>query len=926
MFASAAGESRAEATREYLDGANHNGPATAQADCTYRPGGTQGVTSSRIEWASWLRAIPQGTTYLGLAMVALIWGAVEFHLDVERDRSEATAIQGTGNLARVFEEQITRTIKANDRILRSLQLASVNGTLLADFDRWAREVNESGDFTLQLGLIDANGLLFASSLGPLAEAFDLGDRDYFKAHRDSTETGLVVGKPIIGRKRGKWSIPLTRALRGPDGDFAGVVFASLSADGLAEFYGSLDLGRDGAIMVVGLDGIVRAGAGMRADVLGKPIPGSRLMHHLQIAAEGFYLSRGQFDGIRRIISYRAVKGFPLALWVGRAERDVLENYWRNGYSYRLAAAGISVFILIVVIVNVSARKKLRASEGNARAKARELELTLDHMSQGIIMVDAQQRVALMNRQAVTLLGLPEDLHARPQTFDELVAHQWASGEFGPDGAAVEPEVRESIKAGSASPILTIYERTRPNGIVLEVRSADLPDGGFVRTFTDISRRKRNEDKIAYLAHHDALTGLANRVLLSDRIAQELARQRRQGEELALLLIDLDRFKQVNDTLGHAAGDVLLRQVGERLRGCVREIDMVARVGGDEFAILQIGVDARGGDALARRVIEVLSAPYDLNGHRAEIGASIGIARSRDSAGMEGLFHNADLALYRVKSEGRNGFRLFQPEMDAQAQARHQMEADLRTARERGEFEIYYQPIFCLATGSATGAEALLRWNHPQRGRISPAEFMPLAEEIGVMVSIDAWVLQTATREAACWPGDVRIAVNMSPAKFKRHNLVDVVRAALADSGLAPQRLELEISERTMLQEDGGNIEILHLLHDLGVRISLDDFGTGYSSLGDLRLFAFDKIKIDQSFIADLEMATESVAIVAAIAALGRNLGAETTAEGVETAAQAKIVRAAGCTEAQGYLYSRPVTAMAIRALLREGGAERAAVA
>jgi len=540
------------------------------------------------------------------------------------------------------------------------------------------------------------------------------------------------------------------------------------------------------------------------------------------------------------------------------------------------------------------------------------------------MIDKDTNVALMNRQAVNLLGLPEEMIAQRPKFGDLVAYQRQGGEFGSAGRATDPDMHPSIGAGLSKPVLSNYERTRPNGVVLEVRSVDLPDGGFVRTFTDISDRKRNENKIAHMAHHDALTGLANRALLRDRVEMALKRQRRQGEGFALLLIDLDRFKQVNDTQGHGAGDALLRCVAQRLKSCAREIDTVARLGGDEFAILQVATADRDAvEVLGRRVVEAISAPYTHDGIPATVGASIGIARSVDSPDIEQLFHNADLALYRVKSQGRNNFRLFESEMDAAAQARRQIEGDLRLALERSEFEIFYQPMFALATGRVSTVEALLRWNHPTRGRIAPDAFMTTAEEIGLMPAIDAWVLKTACAQAATWSGEIVLAANLSPAIFARDTLADVVRTALANAGLPARRLELEISERIMLHEEPGTLEHLRALHDLGVRVALDDFGVAHSSLSDLRVFSFDKIKIDRSFVAELEISQESAAIVAAIATLGRNLGAETTAEGVETQRQAELVRAAGCTEAQGYLYSRPVPAAEIRALLNRAEAKRA---
>jgi diguanylate cyclase (GGDEF)-like protein len=594
------------------------------------------------------------------------------------------------------------------------------------------------------------------------------------------------------------------------------------------------------------------------------------------------------------------------------------------------AAILAVLILVALAFALrhrqrleATRRELDASNARLREKSAKLELTLDHMNQGIMVVDANEDVVLINRQMVRLLGLPPDLLGRKPKFSEVVEYQRASGEFSGD-AVVDPQVRRNIERPGITRDLAVYERVRPNGVALEVRTMRLPNGGVLRTFTDITERKRSADKIAHLAHHDPLTGLANRVLLGEHIEAALARQRRNHESFALLLIDLDRFKHVNDTLGHRAGDLLLQKVAERLRGCVREVDVIARLGGDEFAILQSGATGREQvEALARRVVDVINAPYGLDGTPAVIGASIGIARAHDSPDIEQLFHNADLALYRVKAEGRNGFRLFEPEMDDAARERRQLEAALRAARDRGEFEIHYQPIIDLATGGIISVEALLRWNHPERGRLAPAAFMPVAEEIGLMTAIDAWVIETACAEAMRWPGAVSIAINLSPPKFKRRNLADVVRRVLAATGLPARRLELEISERILLRGEEEGIAALQALRDLGVRIALDDFGTGHSSLSDLRVFRFDKIKIDRSFVAEMESRGDCAAIVAAIASLGRSIGAATTAEGVETAAQADLVRAAGCTEAQGYLYSYPLPAGAIMGFLREAeGRER----
>jgi diguanylate cyclase (GGDEF)-like protein/PAS domain S-box-containing protein len=902
-------------------------------ECT-RTNGTRALNSRIPGWRDWLLAARHATIILGFVLIALAWGAVEFDLWRERERAQTNAVRTTGNFVRLFERETLRAIKFNDRIIQLLQAASANGVLAEEFRYRVTQVNEFGTLTLQLSMADANGRVIASSTGPLSTPVDISDREHFRVHLGATRDALFISKPVLGRVSGQWSVQLSRAYRDPRGSFAGVIVASLSTDKIAALYESIDLGPDGAILLIGLDGAVRASTGFRVNAVGRFNPEALLLQRAATAPVGWFTSRGGIDGIARITSYRLLDGYPLAISVGQAEHHVFAEHRRNGFTYRSAAAIVTMIILMAIVFGMRHRMRLAqaqndldASNARVRERSDQLDLILDHINQGIMMVDADNQIVLMNRQMVRLLGLPETMLVRRPTFEELVSYQRASGEFDHDNASIEPHIRQNIVSLSLAREAAVYERVRPNGVGLEVRSVPLPNGGLMRTFTDITERKRTADKIAHMAHHDALTGLANRVLLRSNVELALARQRRMDESFALLLIDLDRFKAVNDTLGHGAGDMVLQTVAERLRGCVRDVDTIARLGGDEFAILQSGVESRADvEILARRVVDALSAPYGLDGTPAVIGASIGIAWSHDSPDIEQLFHNADLALYRVKAEGRNSFRLFEPEMDESARERRQLEAALRVARDRGEFEIHYQPIIDLATGGVTCVEALLRWNHPEQGRLSPAAFIPIAEEIGVMEAIDTWVIETACVEATRWPGEVSVAVNLSPPKFKRRNLPDVVRRVLAETGLPARRLELEISERILLRGEAEGLAVLQELHGLGVRIALDDFGTGHSSLSDLRAFRFDKIKIDRSFVAEMESRDDCAAIVASVAMLGRSIGAATTAEGVETAAQAELVRAAGCTEVQGYLYSYPLSAMAVMGFLRDAAGGEKAVA
>jgi diguanylate cyclase (GGDEF)-like protein len=432
--------------------------------------------------------------------------------------------------------------------------------------------------------------------------------------------------------------------------------------------------------------------------------------------------------------------------------------------------------------------------------------------------------------------------------------------------------------------------------------------------------KSTQAAVEMTERRDALTGLANRVVLKEQIAASLVDPIPEpdgGVETALLLLDLDRFKAVNDTLGHAIGDKLLCRVVDRLRATVRKTDLVARLGGDEFAILQRSPkQPDAAKALAQRLVDLVGRTYLVDDHILNIGVSVGIALPpTDGADPDRLLKSADLALYRAKEEGRGRFRFFEPEMDARAQARRTLELDLRRAFALRQFEVFYQAQMNLHDKQVVGFEALVRWRHPQRGMVSPAAFIPVAEEIGLISQIGEWVLLTACREAANWPGNQRIAVNLSPMQFSTPGLVDTVAAALATSGLPAERLELEITESVLLEDTAATLAILHQLRSLGIRIAMDDFGTGYSSLGYLRSFPFDKVKIDQSFIRDMPTDGDSAAIVKAIIGLGISLGISTTAEGVETEEQLNRLRAEGCTDIQGYLLSKPVPAAEVEAVL-----------
>jgi diguanylate cyclase (GGDEF)-like protein/PAS domain S-box-containing protein len=427
---------------------------------------------------------------------------------------------------------------------------------------------------------------------------------------------------------------------------------------------------------------------------------------------------------------------------------------------------------------------------------------------------------------------------------------------------------------------------------------------IINVVDDVTDRRRADEKIAHLAHYDALTDLPNRALFREQVEREL-RRIRHGEQFALLYIDIDEFKGINDSLGHPVGDELLKVVAARLKSCIRESDLVARLGGDEFAVIQTNIgDVASVMEFVKRVHAAIRQPYQCLGHQLSTDASIGIALApRDGSDLDELIKNADLAMYGAKANGRRTHRFFEPAMDASAKARLAMHQDLRQALLDGGFELHYQPVVDLRSNEVTGCEALLRWRHPERGMVSPAEFIPVAEDTGLVVELGEWVLRTACAEATNWPDRVRLAVKVSPVQLKSKTLALKVAGALAASGLPAGRLELEITEAVLIHDDETALAILHQLRDIGVRIALDDFGTGYSSLSYLKRFPFDKIKIDRCFISDITEIDGSAAIVQSVVNIAAARRMTTTAEGVETQEQRKRLRALGCTEMQGYLFS-----------------------
>ncbi|SED62046.1 bifunctional diguanylate cyclase/phosphodiesterase [Bradyrhizobium erythrophlei] len=578
-----------------------------------------------------------------------------------------------------------------------------------------------------------------------------------------------------------------------------------------------------------------------------------------------------------------------------------------------------------------ARQQVEASQKELEEQRLRLDTAINHMGEGLCMFDAEKRLVVCNERYAKMYRLPPELLRPGTAHREIITHRIANGIL--KGETSDSAATQVLATLNALPPGEISSRVDElaDGRLICVTRQPMPGGGWVATHRDVTEQRRSEAKITHMAQHDALTDLPNRVLLKEWMEQALAGARCGGPSLAVLMLDLDRFKDVNDTLGHPAGDALLKSVASRLRRCVSDTTLVARLGGDEFAVIDYVTDpvAEAG-VLAERIRKALSEPIDLGDHRVTTTTSIGIAIApRDGTDSDEVLRSADLALYSAKSGGRGSFRFFEPELDRLLQTRRSLERDMRGALAKGEFELHYQPFINVASGETSGFEALLRWHHPQRGTVSPAQFIPLAEETGLIVPLGEWVLRTACAEAAKWPDDLKIAINLSPVQFRSPELVPVIVHALASSGVSPDRLELEVTETAIIQDSEAVFAALSQLHDLGVRIALDDFGTGYSSLSFLQKFPFDKVKIDRSFVSELAGATdESRRIARAVVRFAVSLGKTTTAEGVETREQLDILRADACVEVQGFHFSPAVQSEKVAQMIggrMPAAAERPAV-
>lgn len=834
------------------------------------------------------------------AMCGMLWLCIGFVLYQQRASLLRDAMHDTANISRAFEENTKRTVDGIDRTLLFFRTEYAANPKHFNLVAWQRSTQALDDLIFQLAVIDRAGQLTASSLGPVRPGVDLSDREHFRVQAQSKQDKFFVSKPVMGRESGKWSIQFTRKIFGADGEFEGVGVISLDPFNLSKFYGSLDIG-GGSVVLFGLDGIVRAGAPINADMLGQNLSGSPLLAAAQVATTGT-LKRVQVGDTTQLLSFRRLDQYGLVVAVGVVRSEVLGSFTINMVEYLIAGTLITIVILLIGR-SVIRRNLVLAGIREMLAKSQEvLTDTLENMSQGIFMVDTDNRVAVINHQAVKLLGIPDNLARIGMSFDEMVDWQVRNDglDTGQAGALLD-------RSSGPQDLSNIYERTRPNGMTIEVRTRRLGDNRAVRTFTDITERKQAEAQVVYLAHHDALTGLGNRTYFHDRLSHVFALSDRKSAGFALLCLDLDRFKQINDARGHDVGDRLLQIVADRLCANLRESDTVARFGGDEFAVLQVNIEQPSAAAdLGERLVACLTEPYEIGGILLTIGVSIGIAvHPEDGRTAEHLLKSADIALYKAKEDGRGRVCFFEPEMDRKLQEQLALERDLREVIADERLELDFQPICDVSSGRLLAYEALARWPSPNRGSISPAVFIPVAEDTGLIGDLGRWVLRAACREAATWPRDVQLTVNLSPLQLLDPDFDKQLLHILSETGLSPSRLGLEVTERALICDSEQTLATMHSLRSQGVCFYLDDFGAGHAGLSYLIRFPFDCIKVDRSFTERLETDRAAEAVIRATIFLGEFLHIDVVVEGVETKRQLGLLGELGCRRVQGNLISRP---------------------
>lgn len=869
-----------------------------------------------------------------LLLIAVIAVATTFVLFNLYNRVIADSERELQTIALVLAEQADRQFQAVELVQTALieRIQSLEITSSDDFERKlsgsdVHQMLKEKIVGLQhvgaLVLINSRGEVFNSSHDWPIPAINVADRSFFKAFQSNSQLTFFMGEPLRNRVTGTWVVQIARKVSGSKGELLGLVVGAIELQYFEDLFRAVTLGPDSSIVLYRRDGLHLARYPHLESNIGKSYAQNPIFQTvLSQSGHGAVRLVSLFDGKERFAAAHSLTQAPIVVAAFNTVDAVLAD-WRHAAIFLIGIAGLTVSIIggivFLFIRQIKTRELLiQANAESAKAeKLAEQSLILDaalnNISQGLVMFDPQARMMIRNRRYVEMYGLSPDGVRPGCTLRELLEFRVATGTFCAD--KVEKHINDLKAAVSQGNIFSLIINLR-DGRVISIVNHPMKGGGWIATHEDITEAKRAEERISHEAYVDALTGLPNRKSFYEQLEQKLECVQR-GDQLAILYLDLDYLKRINDTLGHPAGDKLLQGVAKRLHKCAGHIDVVCRLSGDEFAIIQSTFSCRDdAAALATRICQAIHEPFDLDGDHVTVDISIGIAIApTDATELDELLKAADIALYEAKNTRRGTYCFYEPQLQKRIQNRTQLEQDLRRGLVNGEFELFYQPIANLDANKITSFEALLRWRHPTRGLVSPAEFIPIAEETGLIVPLGEWIIRTACAEAATWPDDIQVAVNISAVQLTNTNLATVIVNAIATAGIPASRLVLEITESVLLRNTDYNLIVMRELHELGVQFSMDDFGTGYSSLGYLLSFPFEKIKIDRSFIADLADKSEPRVIVRAIADLARNLGIKVVAEGVETEQQLQQVRLLGCTEMQGYLLSHPRSATEILQLL-----------
>ena len=887
-----------------------------------------GITGSMLRpmarALSWMRlGVVQWLILCAAAMViAIMVGTGYFALQF-RERALEVAERELNNtallLSRHFDQQLSDLQHVHDDVVSYMRADQVGTS--DEFEKKMSTLNAHEMLRTKLAvlphvgalnLFDAKGWLINSSeMWPVADV-NIRDRRYFHEFMSGRPTPDVIVEPVVSKVTKIWTTVFVRKIVGRHGEIIGFASRGVEPTHFEDFVGSLALNSDTAISMIHRDGTIIARYPKDAKLVGMNVaksPSFQRALALNGNISGRFKSSTQSED--KVGAVRSLMHFPIVIVATTMTESALAD-WRAQTKLQFCAAALAIVVVVVMIFLIvrQLRRQHAAAQYKLSEKSQQLDTAINNMTQGLLLFDASGRLVICNQQYIDMFGVSPDIVKPGCHLRDLILHRQEQGTFVGDVDAYCARFLNPEGGG-----VRITETTMPDGRTIQLIYKSSPDGGWATTLEDVTERRRVQAQIQHLAHYDALTNLPNRTLFQ-RHAEGLLLEAADAQ-FAILYIDIDEFKRINDSLGHLIGDEFLKGVADRLRQSVGSNDFIARLGGDEFAIVQRDVTCDDDvSALVARIYDGLRTPFDCNGHQLASEASIGVAVApRHGTDLFGLLKSADLAMYAAKAAGRRTYRFFEPSMEKQANNRRELESDMRAALVEGGFELHYQPLVDLRNDEVKGCEALIRWRHPLRGMVSPADFIPVAEDTGLIEEIGQWVLRTACAEAMTWPAHVRVAVNVSPIQFRSQSLSLKVAAALAETGLDPRRLELEITEAVLIADDDAALIALNQLRALGVHIALDDFGTGYSSLQYLQRFPFDKIKIDRSFVKEVTRNSSSASIIKAVVSIAADRNMITTAEGVETLQQRETVQNLGCTQMQGYLFSAARPAHEIRALL-----------